>query len=66
MSLKRLFALLSARQRWQALLLVLLLIINALLEMVGVGLVPVYIGILAEPARLMQNDRVASVLGLLG
>ena len=65
-SLNRLVALLSPRQRWQAGLLVLLLLGNALLEMVGIGLVPVYIGILTEPQRVLQNEAVASWLRHLG
>jgi ATP-binding cassette subfamily C protein len=65
-SLRRLAALLSRRQRWQGVLLVVLLIGNALIEMVGVGLVPVYIGILAEPDRLLHSERVAAGIALLG
>lgn len=65
-SLNRLVALLSPRQRWQAGLLVLLLLGNALLEMVGIGLVPVYIGILTEPERVLQNEAAANLLAHLG
>lgn len=65
-SLKRLAALLSRRQRWQAGLLVLLLLGNALLEMLGIGLVPVYIGILAQPERLLENRWVIEAMALFG
>ncbi len=57
---------LTHRQRGHALLLVFMLVGNALLEMVGVGLVPVYIGILVEPERLMRHDIVTQAMGLLG
>lgn len=65
-SLYKLWAQLTRRQRWQALLVVLLLIGNGLLEMVGVGLVPVFIAILAEPERLMRDNRVTEIMGLVG
>ena len=65
-SLRRLGGLLSPRQRWQASLLVLLLIGNALLEMIGVGLLPLYISVLAEPERLLQNARLAQALSMIG
>jgi ATP-binding cassette subfamily C protein len=65
-SLNRLVGLLSTRQRGQAGLLVLLLLGNALLEMVGIGLVPVYIGILTEPERVLQNEAAGNLLAHLG
>ena len=64
--LKRLGSLLSSRQRWQALALVLLLAGGAVLEMIGIGLVPVYIGILADPERVMRHARVVEATGWLG
>lgn len=65
-SLRRLAALLSPRQRWRALLLMVLLVGNALIEMIGVGLVPIYLGILAEPDRFLRNERVVESLAWLG
>lgn len=65
-SLKRLAELLSRRQRGYALLLVLMLIGNALLEMIGVGLVPVFIGILIKPDELLHNHQVIEIMSFLG
>lgn len=65
-SLRKLVSLLTLQQRWRASWLLVLLLGNALLEMVGVGLVPLYIGILAEPGRLLENERVGEVLAFFG
>lgn len=65
-SLKRLGRLLSPKQRLRAVALMVLLVGNALLELVGVGLVPVYIGVLAQPERLLQDTRVIEAMALLG
>ena len=65
-SLKRLVGLLSRRKHWQAVLLLGLLIVNALIEMIGVGLVPIYISILAQPERLLAHEKITDLLAYLG
>ena len=42
------------------------MLLNAVLEMLGVGLVPVYIGILAQPDRLLEHEMTAPILSHLG
>lgn len=57
-SLKKLWWLLSSRERRNALLLTVLLLFNGLVEMVGVGIIPVYVGIVAYPERLVEYDAI--------
>jgi len=65
-SLIALKGLLTRRQRWQGLLLLTLLLINALVEMIGVGFVPLYIGIVAQPERVFEHDLTSRFLAFLG
>lgn len=65
-SLKKLWWLLSAREKRNAFFLVLLLLFNGLLEMAGVGIVPVYVGIVAFPERLVEHEIVQAVFSSPG
>ena len=60
-SVKKLWWLLSPRDRRNAIFLTLLLLFNGLLEMVGVGIIPAYVGIVAYPDKLMQNRYVQEI-----
>lgn len=60
-SLRKLWHLLSRREKRNAFFLVLLMLINGLMEMVGVGIVPVYVGIVAFPERLIEHELVQSL-----
>jgi len=64
--IRRLAEILEPKQRWQALVLVVLLVGQALLETAGVGLIPAYLGILVEPGRLLNFEFTARVLSTLG
>jgi len=57
-SLKKLWWLLSRREKRNAFLLSFLMLINGLMEMVGVGVVPVYVSIVAYPDKLIENEMV--------
>lgn len=57
-SLQKLWWLLSAAEKRNAFLLVVLLLVNGLLEMIGVGIIPLYVGILAFPEKLLDNHLV--------
>lgn len=65
-SLKKLWWLLSAREKRNAFVLVLLLLVNGLLEMVGVGIIPIYVGIVAFPERLVEHELVQAVFSTPG
>ena len=65
-SIKKLVTLLGPRQRWQALAIVALMLGQALLEMVGVGLIPAYLGILVEPERVLSFGPVVDITKVLG
>lgn len=65
-SLKKLWWLLSRRDRRNALFLSLLLLVNGVMEMVGVGIVPVYVGIVAYPDKLIEHDLVQAVFASPG
>ncbi|MDZ7839841.1 MAG: ABC transporter ATP-binding protein [Gammaproteobacteria bacterium] len=65
-SLKKLWWLLSRREKRNAFLLSLLLLVNGVLEMVGVGIVPVYVGIVAYPDKLIEHDLVQAVFASPG
>ena len=65
-TIKKLVTLLAPGQRWKALVLVVLMLGQALLEMAGVGLIPAYLGILVEPERLLAFAPAVDVLKLLG
>ena len=61
-SLNKLWWLLSRREKRNALLLAVLLLINGVVEMVGVGIIPIYIGIVAFPERVISNEYVQMFL----
>lgn len=65
-SLKKLWWLLSAREKRNAFLLSGLLLINGVLEMVGVGIVPIYVSIVAYPDKLLEHDIVQAVFASPG
>lgn len=63
---RKLFELLSPRQRLNGLVLVGLLLGQAILEMAGVGLLPLYLGVLVEPEQLLRVEFVKEAFGFLG
>ncbi|HSH40646.1 MAG TPA: ABC transporter transmembrane domain-containing protein, partial [Arenicellales bacterium] len=65
-SLKKLWHLLSGREKRNAFLLSGLLLINGLFEMVGVGIVPVYVSIVAYPEKLIEHELVQAVFASPG
>ena len=64
--LQKLSYLFSRREKRGALILFGMMIIGALLEVVGVGAIPAFIGVLAIPERLLENERVRVVYDALG
>ena len=54
-TLRRLFGLLSARERRAFWILAVLIVIETLVEMLGVALIPLYISALAYPERLLTH-----------
>jgi len=64
--LRKLRSLLDAATKRRGALLLLLMAGGALLEVVGVGSIPVFVALLAEPERVRSVPWVAAVLGELG
>ncbi|MEX0686528.1 MAG: ABC transporter ATP-binding protein [Balneolales bacterium] len=65
-SYKKFFSLFSAVDKTQGLLLFGLMFIGALLEVVGIGAIPVFVAVVADPDKIMQYDFVASTLQTYG
>lgn len=59
-TLRRLFGLLSARERRAFWILAVLIVIETLVEMLGVALIPLYISALAYPERLLTHPGVVA------
>ena len=65
-ALRKFTHLLTPRQRWQGLGIIVLMLGQALLEMAGVGLIPVYLAILVEPEKLLSFGPIAEILRIAG
>ena len=65
-SLRKLKRLLTSKQRWYGLGVIALMVGQALLEMVGVALIPAYLGILVEPQKLLSFGPTAAALRIAG
>lgn len=65
-SLKKLWALLSRREKRNAAVLSLLVLVNGMLEMVGVGIVPLYVSVVAFPEKLIENQYIQMLLASPG
>ena len=65
-TLRKLWWLLSPRDKRNAFVLSFLLLVNGVLEMVGVGIVPVYVGVVAYPDKLIDHRLVQMVFARPG
>ncbi|MEM6287898.1 MAG: ABC transporter ATP-binding protein [Bacteroidota bacterium] len=63
---QKLSYLFSRHEKRNALVLFGMMIVGALLEVVGVGAIPAFIGVLAIPEQLLENERVRMVYDALG
>ena len=65
-SFKKFFSLFSRRDKIQGIVLFGLMVIGALFEIVGIGSIPVFVAVVADPERIMRYDLVAATLHNLG
>ncbi|MEX0778260.1 MAG: ABC transporter ATP-binding protein [Balneolales bacterium] len=65
-SIKKFFSLFTVRDKWKGVILLILIVIGAALEVVGVGAIPVFVAVVADPEQVMQYNFVASTLNNLG
>lgn len=63
--LKKLRLLLTRRHRWDILALFAMMLVSALLEVVGVGAIPVFVGMVAYPERITDLPHLQNVLNYL-
>ena len=63
--LKKLSRLITKRDKWKLIILIMLMVIAALLESVGIGIIPVFIRFLVQPSTLTTNEFLAAWLGEL-
>lgn len=64
--LKKLFYLLPKGDAFKLTGLVFFMLIAALLELVGIGMIPVFVSIIAAPEKVMENEIIAPFLTYLG
>lgn len=64
--LKKLSYLLTPREKRNGVILFAMSIIGAMFEVVGVGAIPAFIGVISMPERLLENERVRWVYDALG
>jgi ATP-binding cassette subfamily C protein len=64
--LKKLSLLLSRREKRNGVILFAMMIVGALAEVVGVGAIPAFVGVISMPERLLENEYVRYVYDLLG
>jgi ATP-binding cassette subfamily C protein len=64
--LKKLSYLLSRRQKRNGVILFIMMIVGALFEVIGVGAIPAFVGVISMPERLLEEDAVRFVYDLLG
>lgn len=65
-TLRQLFALLSRRERWQFFAIIPLLFVGSFLEVVGIGIVPIFLGAAIRPDDLAQIPVVGETLSSMG
>lgn len=65
-SIKKFFSLFSASDKRRGLGLFILIMIGAILEVIGVGAIPVFVGVVSDPDRIMRYDFIASTLNNSG
>lgn len=64
--LKKLFSLLPSTDKVKLLILFIMMLVGALLEVVGVGMIPVFVSIIAAPQMLLEYDRLAPLWFFFG
>ncbi|GJL81750.1 MAG: ABC transporter ATP-binding protein [marine bacterium B5-7] len=64
-SIQKVLWLLSRRERINALILLFLLTVNALFEVVGIGIVPAYVGMIAYPEKFLEYPYVGDFINYL-
>jgi ATP-binding cassette, subfamily B, bacterial PglK len=52
---KKIWYLLNQKERWQAVALLLMMLVGAVIEIISMGLLPVYISLIAQPDTAKQN-----------
>ena len=63
--LKKISRLITKRDKWNFVILFILMITAAFLEAASIGIIPVFIGFLVQPSALAKNDFLAARLGEL-
>ncbi len=64
--LKQLSYLFTRREKRNGVILFCMMILGALSEVVGVGAIPAFVGVISMPERLLENEKVRYVYDLLG
>ena len=64
--LQKLSYLFTRREKRNGLILFGMMIVGALFEVVGVGAIPAFVGVISMPERLLENERVSYVYDVLG
>jgi len=65
-TINKLSYLFSRREKRNGVILFVMMIVGAFAEVVGVGAIPAFVGVLSMPERLLENDMVRFVYDLLG
>jgi ATP-binding cassette, subfamily B, bacterial PglK len=55
-TVKKIWYLLNQQERWQAVVLLLMMLVGAGIEIISMGLLPVYISLIAQPDTANQNQ----------
>lgn len=63
--LKKLLFLFPATDKWKLVGLLVLMLIGSLLEVVGIGMIPVFISIVANPDRVLELEAIRPILDFL-
>ena len=64
--LRKLSHLFSPREKRNGVILFIMMILGALAEVVGVGAIPAFVGVISMPERLLENERIRHAYDLLG
>jgi ATP-binding cassette subfamily C protein len=64
-TIRKMRRLLSPREQWQAVALLGMMLIGAVLEMLGVGAIPAFVALLSDPARAQRYGVVRQLMGHL-
>lgn len=65
-TIKKIFSLLHAGDKIKLFILLLMMLLAALLEVVGIGMIPVFVSIVAAPGMIMEIEWLAPLLERLG